>query len=292
MRVGRNVNWRNDILVERFVVRWRGKCTRIELDLPFKFTKKSFVCFVLVFLAFLFFFFFSLLKDQLRFVLQKHNLRGRGHRLVEDLVKRPLKDLLAVSLNLGLETLPGDARTTALSILVVCGLGLVHLDGLPLLTRVGERNTPQDKLVLQPEAGIQEVDDVPVLLRTEGRRPVRGEALTLLGLLLVADEVPRNLLPLLHNGLGPLGGAILKDTRVEVKNELHDILADVLRHIGEADGEARAGKDGLGLLHIGLVESKASPQNLGGVGVDGDRLAGTTLLGVSLEMADCTRHLV
>ena len=265
-----------------------GKCTKVEQDRLFKFTQKIFClfCFFCFFLLF-----FCLVEDEFRFILQEDELRWRSrYRLVEDLLERPLKDLLAVSLNLRTKALPRDARATALSILVVSSFGLVHLDSLPLLARIGEGNAPQDKLVLQPETGVQEVDDVPVLFGTKGRRTVRGEALTLLGLLLVAHEVSRNLLTLLDDGLGPLRGCVLVDTRMVVKDELHDVLADVLGHIGKANRETCAGENGLRLLHIGLVESKARPQNICGVGVHRRRFAGTVFLGVTLQVADCARH--
>ena len=74
------------------------------------------------------------------------------------------------------------------------------------------------ELVLQPLPRIQEVDLVPLLVRTEGRRAVARKRLTLddlaLGREQVADSAP------------PRAGRVPK---LVVDHELHDVLRDVLR---------------------------------------------------------------
>jgi hypothetical protein len=141
-------------------------------------------------------------------------------------------------------------------------LCLVHLDALPFSRGIRKRNTPQYEVVIKPLTGIQKVDYVPVFLGSKRRRAVRSEALHLLSLLNVRNKVARDFLPL--DALGPLGRLV---TDLIVDDELGDIFADVLRHVGQTDGDSCFTNDLLHESDVLLVHSKALYEYLGSVGI-------------------------
>ena len=127
---------------------------------------------------------------------------------------------------------------------------------------------------------VKEVDDIPALLGSEGGGAIGCEALALLSALLLGHEVARNLLPLANYGLRPLGGLIA----IPVDEELDDVLADVLGHVGQPNRQTRLRNRGLATDYVVLVLEKGFLQHLGRVRVhSGGRCSPGLELGYKLN---------